>query len=152
MFLRMRNGCSPSQHPTLQTGQPARALNLGVAEQQLHSAQVAVLRSMSVALVRRGECVPNFSGSRPMLSSHSFVSRAHWRTVKPLSGPPRPANKNCPGCLPVSRKYTSIACQLFSPVSRFVSLLADDHRIADPISSVALVGGGVCDIGRGQKI
>src|SRR6266404_2158207 len=48
---------------------------------------------MSVALVRRSECVPEKLGSSPMLAIHWQTSRAYCRVVIGRSRPRRPPKK-----------------------------------------------------------
>jgi hypothetical protein len=64
--------------------------------------RLPVRRSIRVAFVRRGECVPNSLGSSPTLPIHSDTSRAYWRVVILRSGPRRSVNKNSPSRLPVA--------------------------------------------------
>jgi hypothetical protein len=54
-----------------------RALDLRVAQQELDGTPVAGSSVDQRALVRRSECVPNLSGSRPMLAIHWLTRRAY---------------------------------------------------------------------------
>src|SRR5438067_2964581 len=54
---------------------------------------------MSVALVRRNECVPKKLGSSPMLAIHSQTNRAYCRVMMGRCRPCRPPKRNSPGFL-----------------------------------------------------
>ena len=50
-----------------------------------------------IAFVRRSESVPNLSGSRPTLATHSPTSIAYCRVVNPREGPARAFAATVPG-------------------------------------------------------
>src|SRR5262249_41731175 len=54
---------------------------------------------MSVALVRKRECVPKKCGSRPIIATQLETSRAYCRVVMQRLRSPRPLNRNSPGFL-----------------------------------------------------
>src|SRR6266851_6872280 len=71
---------------------------------------------MSVALVRRSECVPKKLGSIPMLAIHWQTNRAYCRVVIGRSRP-RPLKRDSAGLLPGSfdvtvHRLTVLLCHL----------------------------------------
>ena len=73
---------------------------------------------MSVALVRRMECVANVWGSSPMPTTHLDTSRAYWRVVKGRSWSRRPGNRYAPGLRSLPRRSSSRACRGVSVSSK----------------------------------